>query len=211
MAKTSIDFRGKCGNLIFYRGKKGSLVRGSSLKSNFPDTPAQQAVRKRLQSALRFYQRLKETPLLEAWRVAVEGTTANRYTLFIKSNIDVFNEQTLADPAALQLVQGTLPRLNCLEAERLEDGGVLLTWDNSLCEEHTALDDRLCVAALFEGRLYTPRLLETDGARRRDRRARVSLAGTEGGEAHLYAFFMAPDGNAYSTSCYAHVAEEGGL
>ena len=62
MAKTSIDFRGKCGNLIFYRGKKGSLVRGSSLKSNFPDTPAQQAVRKRLQSALRFYQRLKETP-----------------------------------------------------------------------------------------------------------------------------------------------------
>lgn len=187
------------------------MVRGSSLKSNFPDTPAQQAVRKRLQSALRFYQRLKETPLLEAWRVAAEGTTANRYTLFIKSNIDVFNEQTLADPAALQLVQGTLPRLNCLEAERLEDGGVLLTWDNSLCEEHTALDDRLCVAALFEGRLYTPRLLETDGARRRDRRARVSLAGTEGGEAHLYAFFMAPDGNAYSTSCYAHVAEEGGL
>ena len=75
------------------------------------------------------------------------------------------------------------------------------------------LDDNFQVegSALFEGRLYTPRLLETDGARRRDRRARVSLAGTEGGEVHLYAFFMAPDGNAYSTSCYAHVAEEGGL
>ena len=186
-------------------------MRGTSLKFNFPDTPAQQAARKRLQAAMRFYQRLKQTPLLEAWRVAAAETTANRYTLFMKANIDVFNEQTLSDPAALQMTLGALPRMNRLEAVRLDDGGALLTWENSLGEEHAGMDDRLCVAALFAGRLYTPQLLETDGARRRDRRARISLGGSEGREAHLYAFFAAQDGSAYSPSCYAHLREEGSL
>ena len=211
MAKSTNVIRGRCGNLIFYRGKKETLVRGTSLKFNFPDTPAQQAARKRLQAAMRFYQRLKQTPLLEAWRVAAAETTANRYTLFMQANIDVFNEQTLSDPAALQMTLGALPRMNRLEAVRLDDGSALLTWENSLGEEHAGMDDRLCVAALFAGRLYTPQLLETDGARRRDRRARISLGGSEGREAHLYAFFAAQDGSAYSPSCYAHLREEGSL
>ena len=43
------------------------------------------------------------------------------------------------------------------------------------------------------------------------RRARISLGGSEGREAHLYAFFAAQDGSAYSPSCYAHLREEGSL
>ena len=70
MGKTSIDLRGRCGNLVFYRTKTGTRFRSVPLKSNFPGTPAQRAARFRMMAVVRFYQRLKETPLLEAWRVA---------------------------------------------------------------------------------------------------------------------------------------------
>lgn len=69
MAKTENLLQGRLGNLIFYKVKGVTRIRSVPLMVHNPETPAQQAVRKRLIAAVQFYRRLKDTPLKAVWRL----------------------------------------------------------------------------------------------------------------------------------------------
>ena len=98
MAKTENLLQGRLGNLIFYQVKGVTRIRSVPLMVRNPETPAQQAVRKRLIVSVQFYRRLKDTPLKAVWQVAARDTLVNGYNLFLKRNIHAFNDRTLSLP-----------------------------------------------------------------------------------------------------------------
>ena len=112
MAKTENLLQGRLGNLIFYQVKGVTRIRSVPLMVRNPETPAQQAVRKRLIVSVQFYRRLKDTPLKAVWQVAARDTLVNGYNLFLKRNIHAFNDRTLSTPSALSMTCGNLPRMN---------------------------------------------------------------------------------------------------
>ena len=83
MAIIDENIRGKVGNSVFYR--VGSITRVRSAAANYLDanTIKQQENRSRLRVAIRFYQRLVEIGLQEAWYLATQGTGKNGYNFFL--------------------------------------------------------------------------------------------------------------------------------
>ena len=156
MAKTENLLQGRLGNLIFYKVKGVTRIRSVPLMVHNPETPAQQAVRKRLIAAVQFYRRLKDTPLKAVWQVAARDTPVNGYNLFLKRNIHAFNDRTLGMPSALSMTCGSLPRMNDLRMAGRSDRTVTLAWNNSLEAEDRTAGDWLQVVALFERRMYSP-------------------------------------------------------
>ena len=82
--------QGKYGNLITYDVKGQTRVRSTPLEYHDANTEAQQKSRRRLTIIVRFYSHLKETPIIEIWRVAAIPTPYDRYSLFRKLNMNVF-------------------------------------------------------------------------------------------------------------------------
>ena len=205
MAKTKELINGKVGNMIFYRVNGETRVRSVPTEYRDANTPEQQQVRLRLVAVVRFYQNLKDTRLREVWRVAAKGQAASGYTLFLKTNISVFNAETITDPSRLRLAEGRLPGMNDLREKERDGSRIVLAWQNSLNLISANSADRLRVVALFEGRLFSPVWLADVDARRRDREASVDLGDFGKGGAHLYCFFESPDGGCFSPSVYLHV------
>ena len=205
MAKTDQVLQGRMGNAVFYRVNGKTYVR--SVPSTYRDarTAAQQSNRMRLVVAGRFYQRLQGTFLREVWRLAARHFSMNGCNLFMKMNLQVFNSRTLYDPSHLMMSHGTLPRLNHPAVTLLADNRVCLTWDYWRRREVAHADDRLCVVALFEGRMYSPVLFEGLTVNRRDYSVTLDLGEGWNRRAHLYCFFASPDGQAYSPSDYLSV------
>ena len=190
MAKTENLLQGRLGNLIFYKVKGVTRIRSVPLMVHNPETPAQQAVRKRLIAAVQFYRRLKDTPLKAVWQVAARDTPVNGYNLFLKRNIHAFNDRTLGMPSALSMTCGSLPRMNDLRMAGRSD--------------RTA-GDWLEVVALFERRMYSPVWLKEVQACRGDKKAEIDLEQESFHQVHLYCFFRSPDGGAFSDSAYVCV------
>lgn len=211
MARVESLVKGKVGNMVLYQRGKRVFVR--SLPQDFPvvATPAQQASRNRLVVATRFYQQLKGTPLPALWRLAAAETRRNGYNLFMKMNIYAFNERTLADPEQLLLALGVLPRMQRLSVAYVEGNRVALAWENSLSVDDGYEGDLLQVVALFEGRMYSPRWIDTGGACRGRKAALLDLGREWRRPVHLYCFFAAPCGKAYSSSTHICVKPEGYL
>ena len=205
MAKTKELINGKVGNMIFYRVNGETRVRSVPTEYRDANTPEQQQVRLRLVAVIRFYQNLKDTRLREVWRVAAKGQAASGYTLFLRTNISVFNAEAVADPSRLRLAEGRLPGMNDLREKERDGSRIVLAWQNSLDFASEDSADRLRVVALFEGRLFSPVWLPGVDARRRDREASVDLGDFGKGGAHLYCFFESPDGGSFSPSVYLHV------
>ena len=115
MAIIDENIRGKVGNSVFYR--VGSITRVRSAAANYLDanTIKQQENRSRLRVAIRFYQRLVEIGLQEAWYLATQGTGKNGYNFFLKLNMMVFKPNgKIGDFARLQLTVGMLQKGNHL-------------------------------------------------------------------------------------------------
>ena len=209
MAKTENLLQGRLGNLIFYQVKGVTRIRSVPLMVRNPETPAQQAVRKRLIVSVQFYRRLKDTPL-KAVRQAARDTLVNGYNLFLKRNIHAFNDRTLSTPSALSMTCGNLPRMNDLRMTGRSDRTVTLAWNNSLEADGRTAADRLQVVALFDQRMYSPVWLKGVQACRGDRKAVIDLEQENFHQAHLYCFFRSPDGGAFSASAYVCVPGNGG-
>nr|WP_306447818.1 DUF6266 family protein [Odoribacter splanchnicus] len=205
MAKTENLLQGRLGNLIFYKVKGVTRIRSVPLMVHNPETPAQQAVRKRLIAAVQFYRRLKDTPLKAVWQVAARDTPVNGYNLFLKRNIHAFNDRTLGMPSALSMTCGSLPRMNDLRMAGRSDRTVTLAWNNSLEAEDRTAGDWLQVVALFERRMYSLVWLKEVQACRGDKKAEIDLEQESFHQVHLYCFFRSPDGGAFSDSAYVCV------
>ena len=193
--------------MIFYKVNGETRVRSVPMEYRDANSPQQQQVRRRLVVAVRFYQHLKDTRLCEVWRRAAKKRSSSGYTWFLKTNISVFDMETMADPSRLRMADGRLPGMNGLGLEGREGARLSLTWQNSLHRIPLNSADRLRVVALFEGRLFSPVWIEGVNARRCDRSAVVDL-GRAGTGAHLYCFFESPEGRDFSPSCYLYA--EGG-
>ncbi len=205
MAKTENLLQGRVGNLVFYNVQGVTRIRSVPLMVRNPETPVQQAVRKRLIAAVLFYRRLKATPLRTVWQIAARDMPVSGYNLFLKWNIHAFNDRTLGTPSALNMTCGSLPRMNDLQLAGRSGRSVTLTWSNSLEVAGNLAGDRLQVVALFERRMYSPVWLKGVQACRCDRKAVIDLEQENFRRAHLYCFFRSPDGGAFSVSAYVCV------
>ena len=70
--KNCLGIRGRVGDFVLYRLGGKTFLRKRA-KQNDSNTEEQRAVRARFRTAVRFYQKLKETPLDEVLDIAAQG------------------------------------------------------------------------------------------------------------------------------------------
>lgn len=201
------EVKGKYGNLITYVVKGQNRVRSMPLAYRDANTVQQQKQRGRLKFACAFYSFTMENALLrEVWRLAAIPTPHDRYALFRKVNMNACSaDWRVGDYAQLHLAKGVLPRPQQMRFECDGEGNLTITWENHLAYLDSRDDDRLLIAFLREG-CHVAEVMEPSGATRRDERAVVHLDRKDGTPLHLYAFFAAPDGSAYSDDTYSRVS-----
>ena len=206
MAIIDENIRGKVGNSVFYR--VGSITRVRSAAANYLDanTIKQQENRSRLRVAIRFYQRLVEIGLQEAWYLATQGTGKNGYNFFLKLNMMVFKPNgKIGDFARLQLTVGMLQKVNHLMACVDEEDAVVLSWEKAENLPSAGMEDELVVVVLYADRSFSPEFVKTSGETRGDGKATFRLQRKRGTAAHLYCFFREKDGKAYSPSQHVRI------
>ncbi len=207
MAIIDENIRGKVGNSVFYR--VGSIMRVRSAAANYLDanTIKQQENRSRLRVAIRFYQRLVEIGLQEAWYLATQGTGKNGYNFFLKLNMMVFKPNgKIGDFARLQLTVGMLQKVNHLMACVDEEDAVVLSWEKAENLPSAGMEDELVVVVLYADRSFSPEFVKTNGETRGDGKATFRLPGRRGTAVHLYCFFRKKNGEAYSPSQYLGIS-----
>ena len=207
MAIIDENIRGKVGNSVFYR--VGSITRVRSAAANYLDanTIKQQENRSRLRVAIRFYQRLVEIGLQEAWYLATKGTGKSGYNFFLKLNMMVFKPNgKIGDFARLQLTVGMLQKVNHLMACVDEEDAVVLSWEKAENLPSAGMEDELVVVVLYADRSFSPEFVKTNGETRGDGKATFRLPGRRGTAVHLYCFFRKKNGEAYSPSQYLGIS-----
>ena len=207
MAIIDENIRGKVGNSVFYR--VGSITRVRSAAANYLDanTIKQQENRSRLRVAIRFYQRLVEIGLQEAWYLATQGTGKNGYNFFLKLNMMVFKPNgKIGDFARLQLTIGMLQKVNHLIARVDGEDTVSLSWEKAEDLPSAGAGDELVVVVLYADRSFSPEFVKTNGETRGDGKATFRLQRKRGTAAHLYCFFREKNGEAYSPSQYLGIS-----
>ena len=197
---------GGYGNLITYKVKEENRVRSKPTEYHDANTPEQQNSRRRLIIVNKFYSRLKDTPIIEIWRIAAIPTPSDRYTLFRKINTNVFLPNgKIGDFSNLHLAKGELPQVHDMQMEMDTEDNITLTWTNHI--EHTTSrdNDTLGVIALYGHRTFSPKLLEGIAATRKDEKAVFHADRKQGVPLHLYCFFGSPEKDAYSDDRYFKV------
>lgn len=197
------EISGGYGNLIAYKVKTQNRVRSKPLEYHDANTEEQQNSRRRLIVVSRFYSKLKDTDIIEIWRLAAIPTPHDRYTLFRKTNTNVFLPNgRIGDFSKLQLSVGELPQALNMQIEMDEEDKVTLTWNNHLNHTTGRNDDTLEVIALYEHRQFSPFILEDVHAKRTDEKAVFHVSRIAGKTLHLYCYFATPDRDAFSNDTY---------
>ena len=203
MARVSSMFkiRGRIGNTIFVGRNGKCYARAVAEKVTNPNTLKQQVVRARFRVALRFYQRLKDTPLGEIWRMSGKRAKLTGYTLFMKVNLNMFDhEGKIVDFDGLRLAVGNRCDARGLSASLDDAGQVTLRWADGEEDAYMGENDRLMVALLYDDRLFSPEVVEDLNATRRDGSVSFELPRVTGVAVHLYCFFISPGGEYISDS-----------
>ena len=184
---------GKIDDLVVYdhRGQKCARRIG---KSRVPPSPAQLAQRKRMASAVIFYQAMKEVGIVPYWEEAAKGQKASGYNLQVGANILVFGEDgAIGDVSKLQITPELLP----LPDEFLvheANGFWQLQWLNPLYLPGAADDDVLHLLLMRDGETFDPQRIDSGSACRRDGNAFFSIPEASRDYCHLFAFFCSRTG-----------------
>lgn len=195
--------------MITYKVKEENRVRSKPLEYHDANTLEQQNSRRRLRVVNEFYSRLKDTPIIEIWRIAAIPTPSDRYTLFRKINTNVFlPDGKIGDFSSLHLAKGTLPQALNMQMEIDTEDNITLTWTNHI--EHTTCrdNDTLGIIALYDHLSFSPGLLEDIAATRKDEKTVFHVDRKKGVPLHLYCFFGSPEKDAYSDDRYFKVTFE---
>ena len=203
MAEVSSIFkiRGRIGNTIFVGRNGKCYARAVASNVTNPNTQKQQVVRVRFRVAVRFYQRLKDTPLGEIWRLSGRRAQLTGYTLFMKENLNKFNhEGQIVDFDGFRLAVGNRCEAYGLSADLDEAGQVTLRWAEAEEDIYTGEHDRLMVVLLYGDRLFSPEVVIDLNVTRRERMAMFRLPRSKNVEVHLYCFFVSLGGESISNS-----------
>ena len=193
--------RGRVGNTIFTgrNGKYYARAVASSVKN--PNTPKQQVVRNRFRVAVRFYQRMKETPLGGIWNLAGIRVKLTGFALFMSENLRMFDHLgRITDYDGLHLATGNRCGVCCLSAAMTGENRVTLRWAGDIEDMYPDRDDQLMVVVLHEDRAFSPEVVEGLHVRRMEGTVTFELNRREGVPVHLYCFFVAPGNTAFSES-----------
>lgn len=196
----AFGLRGRLGNVVFCELNGVPYARRAPEVVNNPNTPKQQAVRSRLRVAVRFFQKLKDTPLKGILDISAEGICSSGYTLFMKKNLKAFQaDGRIGDFSQLHFAAGKRQQGYNLTG-RMDKGMVTLNWENSMKADSAERKDRLMVVALYSDRAFSPMLLENVDAQREAREATFRMVRLNGVKIHLYCFFVSPGGELFSDS-----------
>ena len=208
MAEVSSIFkiRGRIGNTIFVGRNGKCYARAVATKVTNPNTPKQQMVRARFRVALRFYQRLKDTPLGEIWRLSGKRAKLTGYTLFMRENLNMFDhEGRIVDFDGLRLAVGNRCDARDIEVSLDDSGQVTLRWGDDDEDLYLGENDRLMVALLYGDRLFSPEVVDDLKAVRRDGTVTFRLPRIKDVEVHLYCCFVSPGDEYVSDSQHLKV------
>lgn len=195
--------------MITYKVKEENRVRSKPLVYHDANTPEQQNSRGRLRVVNEFYSRLKDTPIIEIWRVAAIPTPSDRYTLFRKINTNVFLPNgKIGDFSNLHLATGALPQALNMQMEMDTGDNITLKWTNHIGHTTSRDNDTLGIIALHDNRAFSPELLEGIAATRGDEKTTFHAKREKGVPLHLYCFFGSPEKDAYSDDRYFKVTFE---
>lgn len=203
MAEVCSIFRvkGRIGNTIFSERNGKTYARSVPAAVKNPNTEKQQAVRDRFRVAVRFYQRLKETPLEKVWQRSGRNVKLTGFALFMSVNLRIFDHRgKIVDHEGLRLSTGNRDGEYDLSASVDERDRVTLRWAESVDSAYLDQDDRLMVVLLHDDRAFSPEVVEGVQARRGDRTATFALHRKKGVPVHVYCFFVSPSFSAFSDS-----------
>lgn len=197
-----LGLRGRLGNVVFCERNGKSYTRGIPTEVYNPNTPKQQAVRSRFRVAVRFFQKLKDTPILDVLNGSAEGIAFSGYNFFMKKNLKAFKaDGKIGDFSQIHFAAGKRQEMYNLTGEVDERDEVTLRWENSPRANCTEREDRLMVVVLYGDRAFSPLVLEGVNAIRKECKAAFGLSRKKGVKAHLYCFFVSSK-KRYSSSQY---------
>ena len=160
-------------------------------------------MRSRFRVAVRFYQRIKNTPLKWILDLSADEICNSGYALFMKKNLKAFRANgKIGDFSQLHFSIGERQRAYNLQGRMDEQGMVTLEWENDEGVYDFGAADRLNVIVLYSNRSFSPKLVEGVEVSRVAGKAMFPLECGEGVTAHLYCFFVSPDGKRFSNSQY---------
>ena len=89
LVRNEFGIKGRVGNVVFCKLNGKSYMRSVPDRID-PNTPKQQEVRSRFRVAVRFYQKIKETPLKGILDLSADKICSSGYALFMKKNLKAF-------------------------------------------------------------------------------------------------------------------------
>lgn len=197
-----LGIRGRVGNVVFCKLNGKSYMRSVPVK-NDSNTPKQQEVRSRFRVTVRFYQKIKDTPLKRILDLSADGICSSGYVLFMKKNLKAFRANgKIGDFSQLHFAAGKRQQAYNLMGTRDDQGMVTLCWENGAGLYPHEEEDRLNVVVLRSNRSFSPELLEGLEVVREAGKAIFPLTCKKGVKLHLYCFFVSPDGKRFSNSQY---------
>lgn len=206
--KNYLGMRGRVGELVVYKLGDKTFIRKRA-KRNESSTEEQQAVRSRFRVAVRFYQKLKDTPLKRVLNISAQGRCISGYAFFMKVNLKVFcADGKIGDCSQLQFAVGKRQKGYNWTGVIDRQGKVALSWGNSLKGSLMEGQDQLGIAVIHEGRSFSPEFVEGVNTCRKDGKVTFRVTRKDGKRVHVYCFFISPDEKQLSTSQYVCLQEK---
>lgn len=207
IVKNYLGIRGRIGDFVLYRLGDKTFLR-KWVRWNKSSTEEQQAVRARFRAAVRFYQKVQDTPLKRMLDISAKGICVSGYAFHMKVNLKVFRpDGKIGDFSQLQFTAGKREQGYNWTGWIDKQGEVTLQWGNSVKGNSKERRDRLMVVVLLEGRSFSPVLMDEVNARRKDGKATFRVWRVKREKVYLYCFFMSPDEKQLSVSQYVCLEE----
>ncbi|WP_251621552.1 DUF6266 family protein [Odoribacter lunatus] len=166
-------------------------------------TPVQQLQRGRMPAVVAFYQNLKDSFIARIWRAAALQNGCSGYNLFVKYNINAFEQNgEVADYSKLTLSEGTLPLPEHIRIEKTGEREVTVRWDDLLPVSISRKSDRLFAAVIYSSNPFEVHLLATEDTCRGDLCTTLMLDNSPEDTVHLYLFFGSEKPESYSAQQY---------
>lgn len=197
---------GKIGDLVICKGKTGWYARQKATTPRKPPTPSQQVQQRRMAAVVLFYRAVKETGLYRIWQTAAHKTKMTGFNLFVKANIRNFSDTgIILDFAKIRLSAGQLDLPDELRIRRRDMEYIGLEWEEDAYLSTSHPNDRPVAALMKNKDSYSVTLPETDRTCRKDGRMTIRLPPGAEEYHHLYVFFEAETGEAFSEARYFEI------
>lgn len=201
-------FRGKMGNLIYYKRGNKICVRRAAIpgkprkweQEGFSEERKTCMNRFAVVQELYRYFRREVSP--DIWRTAARAEGRMAHTLFYSTNYRCFDAgREVLDAEGFQFSAGSvlLPRELTVTATE-EEGMFRVSWQETRQGINAAATDRLQVGVLYDSKPKAPKRVPEVSGTRGDGEGWFRLDPKFGLPAHVYVYFAREDGTAYSPS-----------